>query len=104
MSPVSAPLLPTGSLTASHGTDRTRLAEAAKAFEAIFLRQMLSQARQSGPGESLTGGQGLETFQAMRDSHFADLAAKSGALGLARQIEDRLARHLPPAPEVGHGQ
>jgi hypothetical protein len=40
----------------------------------------------------------------MRDSHFADLAAKSGALGLARQIEDRLARHLPPAPEVGHGQ
>lgn len=89
-------LLATGSLSASHGTDRERLAGAAKAFEAIFVRQMLAAARQSGLGESLIGGQGLETFRAMQDSHFADLAAQTGALGLARQIEAQLARQLPP--------
>ena len=62
------------------------------------MRQMLSAARQAGFGDSLTGGgQGLETFRAMQDSHFADLAAQTGALGLARQIEAQLARHLPPA-------
>ena len=33
MNPVSAPLLATGSLNASHGTDREKLAGAANAFE-----------------------------------------------------------------------
>ncbi|MEY4238270.1 MAG: hypothetical protein RL339_871 [Pseudomonadota bacterium] len=103
MTPVSAPMLATGSLTASHGTDRERLAGAAKAFEAIFVRQMLSAARQAGFGDSLVGGQGLETFRAMQDSHFADLAAQTGALGLAKQIEVQLARHLP-AQGVSNGQ
>ena len=35
MSPISSPMLASGSLTASHGTDRTQLAGAAKQFEAI---------------------------------------------------------------------
>lgn len=103
MTPVSAPLLATGSLSASHGSDRERLAGAAKAFEAIFVRQMLAAARQSGFGDSLIGGQGLETFRAMQDSHFADLAAQTGSLGLAKQIEVQLARHLP-AQEASDGQ
>lgn len=95
MTPVSAPLLATGSLNASHGTDREKLASAAKAFEAIFVRQMLAAARQAGFGDSLIGGQGLDTFRSMQDSHFADLTAQTGALGLAKQIEAQLARHLP---------
>ncbi len=60
------------------------------------MRQMLSAARQAGFRDTLTGGQGMETFRSMQDSQFADLAAQSGALGLARQIEAQLARHLPP--------
>lgn len=96
MTAISAPLLATGSLAASHGTDRARLAEAAKGFEAIFVRQMLASARQASIGDPLIGGQGLETFRAMQDSQFADLAAGTGALGLAKQIEAQLARHLPP--------
>jgi flagellar protein FlgJ len=79
------------------------LATAAKAFEAIFVRQMLAAARQSGLDDSLIGGQGLETFRAMQDSHFADLAAQTGALGLAKQIEAQFARHLPPS-ETANGQ
>ncbi len=103
MTPVSAPLLATGSLSASHGTDRERLASAAKAFEAIFVRQMLSAARQAGFGDSLIGSEGLDTFRSMQDSHFADLTAQTGALGLAKQIEAQLARHLPGA-EARDGQ
>lgn len=94
MNPLSAPSLPLGSLPQSHGTDRDRLAAAAKQFEAIFVRQMLSQARKADFGEPLLGGQGIDTFRTMQDERFADLAAESGAFGLAKQIEAQLAQHL----------
>lgn len=94
MSPVSAPMLATGSLTQSHGTDREQLAAAARQFEAIFVRQMLAQARKADFGEPLFGGQALDTFRTMQDEHFADIAGKSGALGLASQIEAQLARFV----------
>jgi peptidoglycan hydrolase FlgJ len=94
MSPVSAPMLATGSLTQSHGSDRVQLAEAARNFEAIFLRQMLAAARKTDFGGELLGGEGLKTFRTMQDEHFADLASHSGAFGLAAQIEAQLARHL----------
>lgn len=94
MSPVSAPLLATGSLVQSHGSDRAQLAEAARKFEAIFLRQMLAAARKTEFGAPLFGGEGLKTFRTMQDEHFADLASQSRAFGLAAQIEAQLARHL----------
>ncbi len=94
MSPVSAPMLATGSLVQSNGTDREKLAAAARQFEAIFVRQMLSQARKADFGEPLFGGQALDTFRTMQDEHFADIAGKSGALGLAAQIEAQLARFV----------
>lgn len=94
MSPVSSPLLAAGSLPQSHGSDRARLAEAAQQFEAIFLRQLLSTARKANLGEDLFGGQGMQTFRTMQDEHVADLAARSGAFGLAKQIETHLARQL----------
>lgn len=94
MSPVSAPMLATGSLAQSHGTDREQLAAAARQFEAIFVRQMLAQARKADFGEPLFGGQALDTFRTMQDEHFADIAGKTGALGLASQIEAQLARFV----------
>lgn len=94
MTPVSSPMLAAGSLRQSHGSDRERLAGAARQFEAIFLRQMLSQARKADFGAPLLGGQALETFRTMQDEHFADVAANSGAFGLAQQIEAQLARQL----------
>jgi flagellar protein FlgJ len=97
MTPISAPMLATGSLTKSHGSDREQLADAARKFEAIFLRQMLSAARKADFGAPLLGGEGLKTFRTMQDEHFADLASKSGAFGLAAAIEAQLARHLGEA-------
>ena len=107
MSPLDAPLLAAGSLTASHGTDRTQLAAAAKQFEAIFVRQMLAAARKSDFGGNLLGGQGLDTFRTMQDEHFADLAAETGAFGMAKLIEAQLSAQFGgespsrPLPQVG---
>ena len=98
MTAISSPMLASGSLTASHGTDREKLAAAARQFEAIFLRQMLAAARKADfGGEKLLGGQGLDTFRTMQDEHFADVAAGTGAFGLAAMIEKQLAAQLAPA-------
>ena len=98
MMPISAPLLATGSLTQSHGTNRASLAKAAQQFEAIFVRQMLAAARKSEFGGELLGGQGLDTFRQMQDEHFADLAAKEGSFGLGKMIEKQLSVQLTPSP------
>ena len=79
------------------GSERARLAEAAKQFEAIFLRQMLAAARGADfGGDELFGGQGEETFREMRDARFAEVAADTGTLGMAAAIEAQLARFLGP--------
>jgi peptidoglycan hydrolase FlgJ len=71
------------------------LRKAAEGFEAIMLRRMLATARASSFAEEtpLTGG-AMQQYLTMRDEHFADIAAKSGAFGFARSIEAQLAQHL----------
>jgi len=80
----------------SGGDDqRAELREAAQAFEAVLLRQMLSSARATDfGGEELFEGSD-DTFTEMRDEQFADIASKSGQLGFAASIESQLARFLP---------
>ena len=91
-------LPPLGASPAPASPERARLGEAARQFEAIFVRQMLAAARKTDFGGSdLAGGQGLETFRQMQDERFAEIAAHSGALGLAAQIEAQLAAHLGDA-------
>jgi len=78
---------------------REQLAKAAKQFEAIFVRQMLAAARAAKPAceNDLFGGQAMETFAQMRDERFAEIAANSGAFGVARAIEVQLGAHMQPA-------
>ncbi|BBC72165.1 flagellar biosynthesis protein FlgJ [Altererythrobacter sp. B11] len=77
--------------------DHEKLAQVAKQFEAIFLRQMLAAARKTDfGGDGLFGGQGEETFRDMQDSQFADIASKTGSIGLAQSIEAQLSRYLQP--------
>ena len=98
MTPLSSPMLATGSLSQSHGTDRAKLEGAAKQFEAIFVRQMLAAARKTDFGGNLLGSEALQTFNTMQDERFADLAADTGAFGLAKMIEQQLAAQLAPPP------
>ena len=94
---------------APQSAERQKLAQAAKQFEAIFVRQMLASARKADFGGDILGGQGMDTFRTMQDERFADIAADTGAFGMARMIEAQLAQQvapqspLPPAGGVGGG-
>jgi flagellar protein FlgJ len=94
-----SPLAPVTATTAS-AADRAALRKAAQGFEAIFVRQMLAAARSTSLAgdDPIFGGQANETFTAMRDERFADIAAEAGTFGLARQLEAQFAKLLPPAP------
>lgn len=95
MTVASASTAPGLSLTATHGSDRERLAAAAKQFEAIFVRQMLAAARKTSFGDSMFGdSQGLGTFREMQDDRFAQIAADRGAFGIAAAVEKQLAAQL----------
>ena len=73
---------------------QSELEQAAQAFEAIFLRQMLASARAADfGGEELFGGPGLDQFETMRDEQFAEIASRQGVFGLADAIERQLASH-----------
>ncbi|MFM6931322.1 MAG: rod-binding protein [Novosphingobium sp.] len=80
---------------------REKLHKAAQAFEAIFVRQMLSSARAANFGEGLFSSKGTETFQAMQDERFAEIASQNGALGFAKVIEAQLAGRVSPLPLAG---
>ncbi len=87
----------------SSGTTREQLSAAAKQFEAIFVRQMLSAARKSGVGDQLFSSQGTDTFRQMQDDRFAEIASSTGALGMAKMIEAHLAKMLPAEAPAGTG-
>lgn len=87
---------------AAPGSDRAKLHQAAQSFEAIFVREMLSSARATTFGDDLWGNdQGNETFAAMRDERFAEIAAQSGTLGLGKQVESQLAPLVPNTGKTG---
>ena len=97
IAPVPASAASPFATPAAGGSQRERLTEAAQQFEAIFLRQMLAAARNADfGGGDLFGGQGEETFREMRDARFAEIAAGTGAMGMAASIEAQLARFLGP--------
>lgn len=91
--PVSLSPSATQAAAPAAASSRDQLNAAAKQFEAIFVRQMLSAAREADfSGDDLFGGQGEETFREMRDARFAEIASDTGALGMAATIEKQLAR------------
>jgi len=95
MSPLSSAAATTSATPPA--TDRAALRKAAQGFEAIFVRQMLAAARATSLAgdDPIFGGQAQETFASMRDERFADIAAQTGAFGLARQLESQFTRLLP---------
>jgi flagellar protein FlgJ len=63
------------------------LKAAAKAFEAVFLRQLIGSMRQASLGDDLLGGgQAGEQFRDMQDSKLADSMADQGGFGIAEML------------------
>ena len=75
---------------------REQLKTAAKAFEAVFVRQMIGSMRQAKLAEDdlMSGGRAAEQFQDMSDAKLADGMAEKGGLGIAdlllKQFEARV--------------
>ena len=98
MSPIAAPPIAAPGNPSAKPAVAPKLAAAAKQFEAIFIRQMMSEARKSNFGDTLLGSEAQDTFREMQDSKFADLAAERGVFGLAQSIEKQIgARDDAPA-------
>ena len=86
---------PTGlPLQAEAPAGKEKLHKAAQAFEAIFVRQMLSTARSTNFGNDLFSSQAADTFKSMQDERFAEITSQTGSLGFARVIEAQLAKNL----------
>lgn len=98
-----SPLTPVTAPQPASATDHAALKKAAQGFEAIFVRQMLAAARSTSLAgkDDLFGGQAQQTFASMRDERFADIAAQTGAFGLAKQLEAQFARLLPSTNPAG---
>ena len=90
---------PLGGTREGAADQHAELREAAQAFEAVLLRQMLASARKTDFGGNDLFEGSDDTFTEMRDERFADLTAKSGQLGFADAIERQLERFLPAQPE-----
>jgi len=93
---VTSTTAPATSLAPQAKDPREQLAAAAKQFEAIFVRQMLSEARKTSfDSDGLFSSGGMDTFRQMQDERFAAIASERGSFGLAKMIEARLATFLP---------
>ena len=77
---------------AKSAAEQKKLKSAAQAFEAVFLRQMISSMRSAGLGDGMFDNEGTEQFQSMADSKTADSMAQKGVLGIA----DMLLKQLGP--------
>jgi flagellar protein FlgJ len=100
MSPLAA-ITDTSAAPPAPATDRAALAKAAKQFEAIFVRRMLSAARQTSFDDGLFKSEAMGTFRQMQDDRFADIASERGSFGLGKMIEAHLARFVGTAKEPG---
>lgn len=65
---------------------REQLKAAAKAFEAVFVRQMIGSMRQAKLGEDMLGGAATDTFREMSDAKLADSMAETGSFGIAEML------------------
>ena len=77
---------------------KAELQQAATAFEAIFMRQMIGAMRSASLAEGLTDSGVTEQFRDMADARTADSMAESGGFGIAQLLMRQLGPTVAPAP------
>jgi Rod binding protein len=63
-----------------------KLKGAAQAFEAVFLRQMISSMRSASLGDDILGSDASNQFRDMADANTANDMAKRGTIGVADML------------------
>jgi len=76
------------------------LEKAAKAFEAIFLRQMIASMRSSSLTEGLFDSSATEQFRDMSDSRMAEQMAGTSKFGIADLLLQQFGAKTPLTPSV----
>ena len=72
-------------------TESEKVAEASRQFEAMLLRQILQNALKPVVASKFASESSVTSiYQDMTTSHLADTISKSGALGLARSLQQEL--------------
>ncbi|MCL5096420.1 MAG: rod-binding protein [Candidatus Omnitrophica bacterium] len=97
-SPVQAANLPLEHLAAnSHLTQKEKIAEVSRAFEAVLLRQILQQAQKTVFRSSLISeSSSTGIYRDLATTQLAENISRAGTFGLAKVIAQQLDRQLPP--------
>ena len=83
----------------SHTEDQIQ--KVSKDFEAIFLRMIFKQMRESVEKSSLFGNsRAMDFFESMRDEQLADSLAKAGGLGIGNMVYQRLQEATAPQIKI----
>jgi peptidoglycan hydrolase FlgJ len=85
-------LLGSGSAASGESDAKAKLSEAAQAFEAVILRQMLAAARQAKLADDVFGSGASDNFREMADARLADSLAALKQFGIASLLEQQLGR------------
>lgn len=72
---------------------RQELRQAAQAFEAVFIRQLIGSMRSAKLADDMFGSQATEQFRDMADSRLADSMAQQGTFGIAELLTAQFERH-----------
>ncbi len=95
ISSAASALLPSGAASASGSGKPKDAKEAATQFEGLLIEEMLQSAHQANPG-SLSGDDTddsqSDTIFGMASQQFAQVMAKQGGFGLAKIVDQGIAR------------
>ena len=81
---------------------RQELRQAAQAFEAVFIRQLIGSMRNARLADDMFGSQATEQFRDMADSRLADSMAQQGTFGIADLLTAQFERHRSvQTPQAG---
>jgi flagellar protein FlgJ len=72
---------------------RQELRQAAQAFEAVFIRQLLGSMRNAKLADDMFSSQATDQFRDMADSRMADTMSQRGTFGIADMLVAQFERH-----------
>jgi flagellar protein FlgJ len=77
-------------------SQQDKVKEASRQFEAVLLRQMLSEARKTVIESGKKDSNETEIYNDMINTQLADSISRSGAFGLAKSLDSQLVQQVLP--------
>jgi Rod binding domain-containing protein len=82
-------------------SDKDKVAEVSRQFEAVLLRQILQETRKSSVTPSSTADATTSgIYDDMINNQLADSISRSGSFGLGKSLQGELARQVLPNPSA----